>query len=302
MTRVASFTQHSQLIAAVQQHQQRLAIASLQVATGKRGDSYDALGTDAVRQVRLSNVIAREAAYADAARRAASRLEAQDLHLGQLRDTALGLRDAVLGALSAGEARGLGTAAEAAFAALRGVLNADHAGRPLFGGGLAEGDIFAPASLADLVALPTTADAFTNGPIIDAAIVGDGQAITTGFAGDVIGAPLAEALRQLGALLPIDGPLDAAETAALNAVLPLIEAAVADANVVQAENGARAAAADAAIAAADARAQDYELALAEIEDVDPAEAITRLQAEQTALQASYQVLAHISRLSLVNFI
>jgi flagellar hook-associated protein 3 FlgL len=302
MTRVASLTQHTQLVAAMQQHQQRVAIASLQVATGKRGEGYDDLGLDAVRQVKLSNVLARETAYADAARRAAGRLSAQDLHLGQLRDAGLGLRDAILGALAAGEARGLGAAADATFGALRGALNADHAGRPLFGGGLAEGPAFTPTSLAELTALPATSGAFANGPLVEAALVAEGTAIGTGFTADAIGAPLAEALRQLGALLPLDGPLDAGGTAALEALLPLIENAVAVAGEVQAENGARAAAVDEAIVAADARAQEFELALAAIEDVDPAEAITRLQAEQTALQASYQVLAQIGRLSLVNFL
>ena len=302
MTRVATFAHHAQLVAAMQQHQARLAIANQQLATGKRGDSYDALGLDAVRQIDLSAVRARELAYGDAARRASAVLDAQDLHLGQLRDAALGLRDAVLGALAAGEARGLGTAANAAFQSLSGALNADFAGRPLFGGGLAAGNAFTPASLADLVGLAATADAFANGPIAGEALVGDAQTLSIGFGADTVGGPLAEALRQLGALLPIDGPLDAAETAALEAVLPLIEAAVSEANVVQAENGARAAAADAAGKAADARANEFEVALAQIEDVDPAEAITRLQAEQTALQASYQVLAQLGRLSLVNFI
>lgn len=302
MTRVSSFTQQAQLLAALQQHQQRIAVAGQQVATGKRGDDYAAFGLDAIRHVNLSNVVARENAFADAAKRAATRLDAQDLHLGQLHDSALALRNAVLGALGAGDARGLGAATEAAFQSLQGVLNAKLGGQPLFGGGITGASPFTPASLVGLVGLASTADAFANGPVIDEAAVGEGQTIATGFTADAVGGPLAEALRQLGALLPLDGPLDATATAALNAVLPAINAAVDASNAVQAENGARAAAVDDAVKSADDRAKSFEKALSELEDVNPAEAITRLQTEQTALQASYQVLAQINRLSLVNFI
>lgn len=42
--------------------------------------------------------------------------------------------------------------------------------------------------------------------------------------------------------------------------------------------------------------------VSDIEDVDLAEAITRLNQDQTALQASFQVLGSLSRLSLLNFL
>lgn len=302
MTRVSNFSQHQQLVSAMLQHQQAVARINQQVTTGKRGDSYDDLGLDAVRQVKLSNVLVREIAYGDNAKRAAAQLDVQDLQIGQLRNGALSLRDAVLGALAAGEARGLDTAAESAFGTLRSVLNTDYAGSLLFGGGLASGDAFTPTDLAGLVALPGTGDAFANGPVQAKTLVGEGRAITAGIGADSLGTPLAEALRQLGALLPIDGPLTAAETAALEAVLPFIDAAASDANILQAENGIRARHADEAIATAAERATSFEIALSGVEDINPAEAITRLQAEQNALQASYQILARLNQMSLLNFI
>lgn len=302
MNRVSNFTQHQSLVAAMMQHQREIALASLQVATGKRGDSFDDLGADAVRQIDLSAVLARETAYGDNARRAAAQLGAQDLHIGQLRDSALSLRDTVLNALAAGEARGLSIATEGAFASLRDILNTDYNGSLLFGGGAASGLAFAPADLAALLALPATADAFANGPVAGNVLVGEGRSITTTIGADSLGTPLAEALRQLGALLPIDGPLSDAETAALQAVLPFLDAAIDDANVLQAENGVHQARADDALKSSQERAAAFEIALSAIEDVDPAEAITRLQAEQTALQASYQAFTRLSELTLLNFI
>jgi flagellar hook-associated protein 3 FlgL len=302
MTRVSNLAQHQQLVSAMLQHQQAVQRASLQVATGKRGDSYDDLGLDAVRQVNLSHIMARESAYAENARRAGAQFDTQDLYIGQVRDSALSLRDAVLGALAAGEARGLGTAAEAAFASLRGILNKDYAGSLLFGGGLVAGEAFLPDDLASLVALPTTGDAFANGPVVSEVNVAEGRSIPTGFGADSVGGPLAEALRALGGLLPLEGPLSDAQAAALQAVLPLLDQAAADANNLQAENGVRARQAGDALQAATDRAANFEIALADIENVNPAEAITRLQAEQNALSASYQVFARLNELSLLNFI
>ena len=39
-----------------------------------------------------------------------------------------------------------------------------------------------------------------------------------------------------------------------------------------------------------------------IEGIDPAELITRLQSDQTALEASYSTLVRLQGLSLVNFL
>lgn len=302
MTRISNIAQHQQLVTAMLQNQREAALASLQVATGKRGDSYADLGSDAVRQIRLSSVLARENAYVDNARRAADQLAAQDLRLGQLRDASLSLRDAVLGTLAAGEAIGLETAAEAAFSELRSALNADHGGGLLFGGGVASGDVFTPPDLASLVALSDAGEAFANGPVNPRVLVGDERSVSTGIGADIAGEALAEAVRQLGSLLPIAGSLTPSQTAALTAMLPLIDAAISETNSLQADNGARAAFANEALDAAIARSASFQTALAGIEDIDPAEAISRLQAEQNALQASYQVFARMNELSLLNFI
>ena len=42
--------------------------------------------------------------------------------------------------------------------------------------------------------------------------------------------------------------------------------------------------------------------ISDIEDVDMASAVTRLNGDQTALQASYKVMAQLSQLSLLNFL
>ena len=42
--------------------------------------------------------------------------------------------------------------------------------------------------------------------------------------------------------------------------------------------------------------------ISDIEDVDMASAVTKLNGDQTALQASYKVMAQLSQLSLLNFL
>lgn len=302
MTRISTAAQQQQLVAAMQQHQARIALLNWQIATGKRAQDYGDLGLDALQQVRMSGVLSRETAYADNAKRAAARLDVQDLRLGQLHDAALTLRDSVLGALGAADAQGLADNLQTAFDILRSTMNVDYEGKPLFGGGMASGEPFAPADIAALVALPDTASAFANGPVSPEIAIGEGQSITLGFGADAIGTALAEAVRQLGALMPLDGPLDAAGIAALEAALPALQNAVAETNDMQAANGVRAARAEEAVARAAERVTSFSVALSNLEDIDPAEAITRLQAEEAALQASYQVLVKLNNLSLLDYI
>lgn len=302
MDRISNLGQHQQLVSAMLRNQRELAEAQLQVSTGKRGDSYDDLGGDAVRQINLSHLLSRETAYAENAGRAEAELAAQDLHVGQAYDAALALKDTILNAIAAGEARGLASAAATAFDALRAAMNASVAGKPLFSGGVTGVEAFAPDSLAALVALPAVADAFGAGGVPRKIIVGDGRSVEVGMDAAMIGVPFADALRTLGRLLPLDGPLDAAASAALVALLPELDAAAATLRDAQAETGARAALTADISREAVARTTALQTALSAVEDVDPAAAITRLQAEQTALQASYQAFARLADMTLLNFL
>ena len=105
--------------------------------------------------------------------------------------------------------------------------------------------------------------------------VGDNSDVAYGLGADEVGTALADALRSFAAAnaTPMTGQLTDSRLTVLQR-----------------------------LGAADERVTFLEGVVSDIEDVDMAEAVTRLQQEQMALQASYQAFTQISRLNLLNYL
>lgn len=304
MTRITTFVQNEMLRSSMMRNQRNVADALAQVTTGKRTTTYQGLGADVGRQVTTRNLQQREQAYSDAAGRAGATLEMYDTHLTHLQSQVMAFKDAIAGALALGEARGLDGAATQAFEALASTLNAKEGGVYLFAGGMTDRAPFAPATLDDLAALATSADAFQNDQLRASARVGENSDVAYGLLADEVGTALADALRSFAAANspPIDGKLTEAQRTALSAIVGRIDAAANSIGKVQSANGQRQNQVELQGKTADERVTFLQGVIADIEDVDMAEAVTKLQQEQTALQASYQAFSQISRLNLLNFL
>src|SRR5690606_14451144 len=100
----------------------------------------------------------------------------------------------------------------------------------------------------------------------------------------------------------LDGNLDAAQRSFLEGEIPNLMAAIDKVQARIAENGLRQNRVETVEEDLTASSNFLEIFVSDIEDVNVAEAITRMNADQIALQASYSIISHLSRLSLVNFL
>jgi flagellar hook-associated protein 3 FlgL len=204
---------------------------------------------------------------------------------------------------------------EQSFGLITAALNSQVNGQYLFAGARTDQPPITVNNLAELEMLPTSADAFGNDQMKKQAIVAEGVQVEFGILADEVADEIMASMKrlaELNAVSSLDGTLKDGDPLALPPIpdqrefliaeLEKIESAVQKAQSAQINNALVGNRLD-SIDEQHATAQIFlEGLVSDIEDVDLAEAITRLNQDQTALAASFQVLGSLSRLSLLNFL
>lgn len=307
MTRVASFSQNQSLISGIARNQSDLFNAQQQVNTGKKSNDYKGIAQDASTLVSARSLQSRAETFLRTGSRVQQTLSTNDIQLTAIVDTARDLRQSVVEALGNNDGSGLPQILEQSLNLIGSALNTQVGGSYVFGGSQIDREPFAPTTLADLVALPAAADAFQNDSLRAAARVSDSLEVEYGVVADDVAEPLIGWIRDLavfdaGPNGAIGGTLSPAQRTQLETTLSTLDAAIAQVQSRQVSNGLKQQQLDQVSDQLQSRADFLETFVADIEDVNIAEAITRLQNDQTALEASYRAFSSISDLSLVRFL
>ena len=226
---------------------------------------------------------------------------------GQLADVVGDLKQTVLDAIANNGGLALKSEMDGAVKRMVSILNTQVDGKYIYGGTRQDVPPVTVQSLTDLLALPATADAFQNNAVAQSAKIDNAQTIEFGQLASALGQPLFDIIRQLGAFdAGVNGPiadkLTTVQSDFLTTMLPGLTQAYQDANEALARNGVAYRAADDAVNQhADTRATLAGL-ISDIEDVDMAEAITKLNNAQTALQASAKTFATVQNLTLLDYL
>ena len=122
------------------------------------------------------------------------------------------------------------------------------------------------------------------------------------MAGDIFAALKNIADFDAGGSGPIDGQLTPVQRTFLESQLSVLDSAIDTLQLNVARNGNRQATVEEMIVQHQDEEAFLEIFISDIEDADLAEAITNLENDQVALQASYEITAQLSQLSLLNFI
>lgn len=307
MTRVGSFAQNQAMLGGLARQQLDLATAQVQVNTGKRSEDLRGMAGEATTLVSARSLRSRYESYEATARTVGVRLTAVDTQLSALVDSARALRESLLGAIANETGLSLPTLIDNHFRTAVSALNADLAGEYLFGGGRVSTPPVAVATLDDLQTLPDVTEAFRNDQLKPSARLADNLDIEHGQLASDLGVPLFAAFRDLADFNDgPDGPfgqrLSDAQRSFLEGQLASLDTVIQGLQTRQMENGLNQQRAEQLRIDMGERAVNLETFISEIEDVDIAEAISRLQADQTALEASYRVLGSLSQLSLARFL
>lgn len=306
MTRIATANSYSAVLSDLMRAQNRQNEAQNQVSSGKVASDLKGYSRTAETLLAAQTVKARTEGLIEQGKVLSTRLSTQDLALTQAADAAQGARQAIAEAIAAGRGDVLMTELGSWFGSSVEALNAKHGGRYLFAGGQIDTRPVSAASMADLTAAPDVADLFGNDGLVPVSRLDESTAIETGFLADALGTDLFEAFKQVQTYVEANGdfssPLTAAQQTFLEGMLEDFDVARRGLTDQAARNGLNQNRLDEAMDRHQSRSVMLEGVVSSVTEVDMADAITRLQQAQTAVQASAQVFSTLRESSLLNLL
>ncbi len=305
MTRISDLGLQQLLLQGFQRAQNAGETRQIQLASGDRFQTYGGYGADALRLISAEGVLTRATAYETAGQIASTRLQTQEVSLTTIADTVGAIRADFVQTLATGNAELLLPELETAAQRILTALNVQTGGVYLFGG--VDGSVppVGARTLSDLASAASIGGLFTEGARVQLAVE-EGVNIDGGPRASDIARGLLLELQDLAnaeaSLGPFNGNLTAVQRDYLLVKVDAFAQLAANLNQELGLNGVSQAQAADAVQRNVQRRDLAEIVAVEIEDIDIAEVITRLNQDQLAIQASAQALAQASQLSLLNFI
>lgn len=302
--RVATAAQHDLMMSNVRALQERVAQTMIQASSGKVSQQYSGVAADSKRLVGLQATDASLKQYVANNTLIDQRLQSMETNTSQMMDIATQLKSLLVQATSQGNAQnmGLDSQAQALLDQVGSLLNVKVDGRYLFSGSATN---TAPVDLTALVAppatYPSTADTtYYNGDNVTLSTkAGPNLDISYGVRADQGGyEELIRSLNLVKTAVLSPNP----DITRLNDALNVVNQAIQDIPNITAKIGAARAGLTNANAAHNEAQLYVEQNITGISDVDVTDAITRLSADQTNLQASYATLAQLTNVSLLNYL
>ncbi|HEY0106996.1 MAG TPA: flagellin [Rhizomicrobium sp.] len=308
--RTSTANQAQYLLQQIQGASQALQTSQNQVASGKVATDYAGFG-DKVAVLEAARTAANKAdAYQASTTVALNQANLQDSQLSSLSDLANQLRQAITKSVANNDGTTLMATAQGIFDQVGQILNTKDAnGNYLYGG---EKDDTAPlnvTSLSQLAALPSAADAFSNGSMKKSVMVGDGQSVQVGVLASDIGTGLMQTLKDIAGFdagssgnFAATPSLTTAQNSFLTDEIQTSATAATGVNNAAAANGFVYNQLQDASDHQSSLSTLYKGFVSNIEDVDMPTAISQLNQNQVALQAAMQVTARLNQVSLLNYL
>lgn len=303
--RVSSFGQQQLLIQSILDNQNKLFESQRQVSTGKKADDFQGLAGETGTILGARSFKARIETYQSTIDTIRGKLDANDVQIGGVLDGMEDMKEAIQTVLANGTARGFEELLEQTFKFTVNSLNTNIDGTYLFSGAETGTQPVNVSSLADLAALPSTADAFDNAAIAFEARIADGVSLEFGLLASDLATGIFDemlALYNQHQLTPFDGNIDATQFSFLQTQLQSLTSAIDTLRQDHVSNGL----AFERLEVVDQQHTDsvvfLETFIADLEDVNIAEAVTRLNNDQVALEASYQAITSLNQLTLLRFL
>jgi flagellar hook-associated protein 3 FlgL len=234
------------------------------------------------------------------------RLDLQDAQLSQLSDLAGQVRQALSKAAADQDATSLMSQMQGFYNQAVEILNSKDANGYIYGG---ENNQTPPVTVTDLsalAALPSVANAFANGQVKTSVRIADSQTVQVGLLASDLGTQLFSLFQQVaqfdaGAGGPFNTKTTAAQQTFLESTIQTAANVADGVNQQSAGNGIRYQMVQQTMTQLQARSNVYTGFVSNIQDVDVAEALSRLNQNNIALQAAFQVTSSLGKLSLLDF-
>lgn len=306
MVRVSSFGQQQLLIRSIMNNQQKLFDGQRQIATGKKTDEYRGLAGETGTVLGARSFKSRVDTYQQTIATIRGKLDANDVQLEGILGAMDKMKETIQTTLANGQAEGFSEMLGQTFKFVVNSLNTNFDGTYLFSGAKTGSQPVNVADLPALAGLGSIAEAFDNGNVAFEARIADGVDLEFGLlADDVAGGIFQEMLDLYDFDVNTEefqGELSQAQFTFLQGQLASLDTAIDNLRQIHVSNGL----AYERLEVVDDQHADtavfLETFISDLEDVDIAEAVTRLNNDQVALEASYRAIGSLSQLSLLNFL
>ena len=316
VTRIGTFTNQQMLLDATLRTQARLSDLQLQVATGKKTQTFSGLDQDVTRLANLKNDLAKSGQYVDNIDSVTKRLNLMEFGLEQIDGIARDMRSLIRDSLNgdAADTNNLQELAQQYLNQVTEIMNLRDDSRYLFAGGKTDTQ---PVDLSNGVYTPptpppfdTTADTgyYQGDTTISEVRIDDNVVVQYGITADQ--SAFEKIIRALDhvAQTTFSTPITAAQKTMLNDAATALTQAVED-NGTQKTVGELTTDVVLDLKMLDTQKTQHEQfmnftsgTISDIENVDPAKAITSLNFQQVQLESSYQMISRIGTLSLANYL
>lgn len=304
MTQISDIGLQQILLNSFQQAEEGSQTRQVQLATGKVSSDFAGLGAQTTRLLSAESVFARATAFEGAASAAGSRLQIQETGLNEIASAVESLRADIVRALSTGASELLPITFSAVADRVISSLNIDVSGVFVFGGADGEQPPAALGAARDLA----SADLSSIFPATERTqlIVEQGLSLDGGATAAEIGADALSVLQSLLNAETTTGPLSGALTndqqAFFRDILGQLQGVTETLTRELSVNGLAQSEAARAEERQVQRQNLAEIVAGEIENVDIAEVVTRLEQDRIAIEAAARALSTTSELSLLNFL
>lgn len=307
MTRVSSFGNQQVMLSSLMNGQAKVFKDQAQITTGKKEQNYSGFTSEVATLLGAKTVFGQTQNYIQATNHVDRFLRTNDIQLGSIVNNTQNMRDTLLEAIAQEETFALDELLQESFTAIVSALNTNIGGVNVFSGGRSDVAPVIGSQIADLVAAASASDLFQNDQLRPSAKIGQNTLMEYGLLADEVGLEVFQVFKDIATFSaspsgPLSGKLNAAQLTFLKGELANLDTALDNLRVLVARNGTRQSNVENFISEHENQEVFLEIFISDIEDVDVAEAIMRLNNDQTALEASYKITSELSRLSLLQFI
>jgi len=300
--------QSQYMLSHIEQDEAALQNTQSQVATGYVSTTYGGIGdkTAALESAQTQGSLA--TGYVATAQLAANQVNLQDAQLSQLSSLASQLQQDITTAVANGNGGTLMSQAQNIFEQTVQILNSQDAnGNYIYSGGNSNTPPVTTTTMAQLMALPSASQAFSNGTQKSTVQVGTNETVQVGVLASDVGTQLMQSLQDIanfnaGANGNFGTQLTSTQSTFLTGEIANAQTAAQTINNASGSNGEVYQQLQSAITSQTSMSTLYQGFASDIQNVDMAQASTNLSENQSALQAALEVTSQMGQLSLLNYL
>ena len=305
MVRVGTANSYNGVTTAIMNKLVDQVTAQNQVTTGKIAGDLAGYGGKAQTLAANNTARAKTESAISVLEDVGRQLDSQDLFMNKALDSATAAKQAILNAVGLASGVNLLNELQIQFGNLVAALNGQHEGRYLFSGSKFDTKPVNVANLSDLGAV-TAASVFQNDDLAQTSQFDGTSTIKIGFLANDLGTKLMTAFKNVQDFVNANGdfsdPLTAAQSTFLTSQITIFDTARLDLTNQTARNGQLNANVQTNLTAQNKRRDFYESVIGDVSNVNEAEAISKVQRAQAAVQASTEVFNALKSSSLLNFL